>query len=123
MPNRTVGLRSFGILLVTVDREVGEFCRRELAADGYRVRLAKGADAALQTATQEFLDLIVLDLRIPRAEGLTLMKQFLVQLPRVPVILYSIRYARAFVETAESLAGLRASIAEVLRPRLLDQVA
>jgi DNA-binding NtrC family response regulator len=113
---QTTGRQAPSILLVAANQETREFCRRELEQDGYRVLLEGREGHPPEATTQDPPDLVILDTHLPRTNGVALMQQFMVR-RQIPVILFSIRRARTFVEKNENLARLRTTVAQVLAQR------
>jgi DNA-binding response OmpR family regulator len=58
------------ILIAEDERDLSNLVRRHLEAEGYQVRQAFDGASAVQLATQERPDLIVLDWMLPRLDGL-----------------------------------------------------
>ncbi|MBW1738006.1 MAG: response regulator [Deltaproteobacteria bacterium] len=60
--------KKFTILIADRNRNVREFLKREMIAEGYRVRLAKNGQEVLKLAYQHGpLDLLILDMDLPDA--------------------------------------------------------
>jgi len=57
------------LLVAEDDRALGEFLRRGLEADGYRVRLAFDGAAAIEAFHEDLPDLTILDLNMPVKDG------------------------------------------------------
>jgi DNA-binding response OmpR family regulator len=57
------------LLVAEDDRALGEFLRRGLEADGYRVRLALDGAAAIEAFREDLPDLTILDLNMPVKDG------------------------------------------------------
>lgn len=77
---------SFGRILVVEDDEmVSRFLQRMLCADGFEVELVHDGLAALERVEAP-LDLILLDLRLPRMDGLELLRDIRPKFPKLPVI-------------------------------------
>jgi two-component system response regulator MprA len=58
------------ILLVDDDRAVLSGLRRALSLEGYDVRTAEDGEAALRAAHEQPVDLLILDVMLPRLDGL-----------------------------------------------------
>ena len=61
--------RSPRVLVVEDDREIAEVLRRSLGLEGYEVRLAGDGEAALEDAADFTPDAVVLDLGLPKLDG------------------------------------------------------
>jgi len=57
------------VLVVEDDREIADVLRRSLGLEGYEVRLAGDGEAALQDAADFTPDAVVLDLGLPKLDG------------------------------------------------------
>ena len=62
--------RSPRVLVVEDDGEIAEVLQRSLRLEGYEVRLAGDGQAALDEATAFLPDLVVLDLGLPKIDGI-----------------------------------------------------
>ena len=62
------------VLLVEDDSALAQMYRVKLDRDGYTVHVAADAEEALRLLAQELPDLIFLDVRLPRMDGLALLE-------------------------------------------------
>ncbi len=62
------------LLLVEDDPEVAAMYRLRLELDGYTVEQASDGESALRRAAEDPPDLVFLDLRLPRMDGLELLR-------------------------------------------------
>jgi DNA-binding NtrC family response regulator len=76
------------ILVVDDERIVLESCGRVLG-DRFEVRLVKSADEALEAMSREAFSLILLDIKMPGKDGMTLMRHAKDNWPHIPVIIMS----------------------------------
>ena len=88
------------ILVVDDERIVLESCRRVLG-ERFEVSLAKSADQALELMGKEAFSLILLDIKMPHKDGMTLMRQVKEKWPEIPVIVMS---GYVTMETMEEVA-------------------
>ena len=95
------------ILVVDDDPNVVELVRLYLERDGHEVLIANDGVAGLEMAREELPDLIVLDLMMPRMDGMEVCRTLRAE-SSVPVIMLT-----AMVEEDDRLAGLE------LRPSLV----
>jgi DNA-binding NtrC family response regulator len=77
------------ILIVDDERIVLDSCKRVLEADGYSVTLATSADKALESMSAEAFSLILMDIKMPGRDGMSLMREVKEKWPDVPVIIMS----------------------------------
>lgn len=78
------------ILVVEDEAPIRKFLRISLEAHGYRVQEAETAASALRTATAEPPDAVILDLGLPDADGLDVIRR-LREWTTVPIIVLSAR--------------------------------
>ncbi|MCC6874374.1 MAG: sigma-54-dependent Fis family transcriptional regulator [Sandaracinaceae bacterium] len=69
----------------------------QLGRDGYDVLIAEDGQAALELIEQHHVDVVISDLRMPRVDGMTLLKHVVRTQPDVPVIMIT---AHGTVDTA-----------------------
>ena len=77
------------ILVVDDDAIVTVSCRRILESEGFEVVCVPSADEALETIKRYDFDLLLIDLKMPKRDGLYLMKEIKKDLPEVPIIVMS----------------------------------
>ena len=118
--------QQFTILISDRNRHVRELLRREMVAEGYRVRLAKNGLEVLEWAYHhESVDLVILDLDLPDKSGLVVLQKLEDRIPTLPVVIHSFLsdYAghqallnvTALVEKeGNSIERLRKVVAEIL---------
>jgi DNA-binding response OmpR family regulator len=82
------------VLVVEDDTTLREMMALNLRAEGYEVRVAESGDAGLELARQAAPDLIILDIMLPRLDGLTLLR-LLRKESQVPVIVLTARGTEA----------------------------
>lgn len=118
------------ILLAEDNKNIREFCRQELQEEGYHVITAKDGVEAVDAVRTQHPDVVILDIRMPRAGGMEVVQQIRRFLPTLPVILFTsyadecLRDRRselvtACVEKSEDLAELKRAIvrATTLQPK------
>ena len=121
--------KEFKILVADRNQHVREFLKRELMAEGYRVRLAKNVQEVLkQVYHTETLDLLILDPDLPGTDKLALLKKLQNRIPALPVVVhtyladytdYTNELSKlAFVEkSGSSVESLKKMVHEILRKR------
>ncbi|GAB4212350.1 MAG: sigma-54 dependent transcriptional regulator [Sandaracinaceae bacterium] len=85
------------ILLAEDEVNLRRVLGAQLARDGYDVRTAADGQEALDQLAAGQVDIVISDLRMPRVDGLTLLKHLVAHRPEVPVILIT---AHGTVDTA-----------------------
>ena len=77
------------ILVVDDDAIVIKSCTRILESEGYAVSTVRGADDALEILRQDTFDLLLVDVKMPKRDGLDLMKEIRKDFPDLAVIVMS----------------------------------
>lgn len=91
------------LLLVEDDPALGEGIRAALKPEGYTVDWLQDGVTALHALTHESFAVVVLDLGLPRMDGLTLLKHLRQESNPIPVLILTARDA-----TSDRIAGLDA---------------
>jgi heavy metal response regulator len=89
------------ILVVEDEKKVASFIKRGLEAARYSVDVEHDGEAGLKRFLEGEYDLVVLDVMLPRLDGLSLMKEMRQQRVNVPVLLLTAR-----VTVADKVMGL-----------------
>jgi CheY-like chemotaxis protein len=79
------------ILVVEDERKVASFIKRGLEAAHYSVDVEHNGETALNRLVAEEYDLVILDLMLPKLDGLSLMKEIRQRRIKVPVLLLTAR--------------------------------
>ena len=82
--------RSPRVLVVEDDRDIADVLRRSLSMEGYEVRLAGDGEAALSGAADFTPDAVVLDLGLPKMDGLEVARR-LREAGDVPILMLTAR--------------------------------
>jgi DNA-binding NtrC family response regulator len=77
------------ILVVDDDAIVIKSCRRILESEGFEVLTVSGAEEALEMIKKYDFDLLLIDVKMPKYDGLYLMREIKKELPEVPIIVMS----------------------------------
>jgi len=97
------------ILLVEDDRALGEGIRTALKPEGYTVDWLQDGASALHALNHESFELAILDLGLPRMDGLEVLKRLRAAANPVPVLVLTARDA-----TSDRIAGLDAGADDYL---------
>jgi len=89
------------ILVVEDEQKVASFIQRGLEAERYHVDVAHDGDAGLTRALDEEYDLVILDVMLPRLDGLSVLRELRARRRTVPVLLLTARTG-----VADKVAGL-----------------
>jgi DNA-binding NtrC family response regulator len=87
-------LKNSKILVVDDDKIVLESCRRILEEEGHKVILVETAEGAIDLLEMEYVDLLIMDMKMPTHDGMYLFEQIkrkwpLDIWPELPVIVMS----------------------------------
>jgi DNA-binding NtrC family response regulator len=77
------------ILVVDDDAIVIKSCRRILEAEGFEVTTVPSADEALEKIKIYDFDLVIMDVKMPKHDGLFLMREIKKNWPDIPIIVMS----------------------------------
>jgi two-component system, OmpR family, response regulator len=79
------------ILVVEDERRVASFLERGLRAEGYTITIARDGDRGARLAASEEVTLVVLDLRLPDRDGLSVLRDIRAAKPALPVLILTAR--------------------------------
>jgi two-component system response regulator MprA len=106
------------ILVVDDDRSVRESLRRSLAFNGYQVELANDGQAALDAVLTQRPDAMVLDVMMPRLDGLEVCRRMRAAGDELPILVLTARDA-----VSDRVAGLDAGADDYLpKPFALEEL-
>jgi DNA-binding response OmpR family regulator len=106
------------LLLVEDDRMIGDSLRAALRLDGYAVDWVRDAVAAQSTLASERFDLVLLDLGLPKGDGLDVLRGLRARPDSTPVIVLTARDS-----LTDRVAGLDAGADDYLvKPFELDEL-
>jgi len=77
------------ILVVDDDAIVIKSCKRILEAEGFEVLTVPSADEALEIIRKYDFDLLLVDVKMPKHDGMYLMREIKKDLPDIPIIVMS----------------------------------
>lgn len=83
-------MKAISVLLVDDDPATREFVEGVLAQNGYEVRLAADGAAALESLAQEQPDVVLLDILMPRKDGLETVLELRQRFPDLKVLAMSV---------------------------------
>ncbi len=109
-----------GLILVIEDEPgIVDFLERGLAAHGFDVVSAMDGETGIEKALNSDIDLVVLDMMLPRRSGLEVLERLREAKPGVPVIVLT-----AQGEVEHRVTGLDAGAADyIVKPFSLSEVA
>jgi two-component system copper resistance phosphate regulon response regulator CusR len=106
------------ILVVEDEKKLADFIRRALKEDGHAVDLSHDGDDGGDLALRGDYDAIVLDLQLPRRDGLSILRELRATKKNVPVVILTARDG-----PRERIRGLDEGADDyVTKPFLLDEL-
>ncbi len=110
------------ILVIDDEPVVLNSCRKVLEEDGFDVYLVPSADEALKAMKKEVFDLLLVDVKMPKHDGIYLMQKVKEKWPDVPIIVMS-GYPTPDTITDGTKMGADAFIAKPFTPdELLETI-
>lgn len=82
-------MKEMKILVVDDDAIVIKSCKRILEAEGLEVSTVPSADEALEMIKKYEFDLLLIDVKMPRHDGMFLMREILKVIPDMPIVVMS----------------------------------
>jgi DNA-binding response OmpR family regulator len=79
------------ILVVDDDVPLGKFLSRELKRRHFSVEIRHDGEAARDDLRESIYDLVILDLNLPKMDGMAVLKQVRVSHPRLPILVLTAR--------------------------------
>jgi two-component system response regulator MprA len=111
-------MASAHLVIAEDDRAVRESVTRALQLEGYEVEAVADGVAALEAATKEGVDLLLLDLGMPHVDGLTVCRRLRSTGSRLPILVLTAR-----TEVSDRVSGLDAGADDYLaKPFSLDEL-
>jgi heavy metal response regulator len=79
------------LLVVEDEKKVASFIKKGLEEEGYAVDVASDGKIGLEMAKDRIHDLIILDIQLPRMNGLDVLREMRTQKLAIPVLLLTVR--------------------------------
>ena len=79
------------IVIVEEETEIVRFLKRGLSAHGHRVLSANNGEDGVRLAVEEPLDLVLLDISLPRLDGHEVLRRIRIRRPSLPVLMLTAR--------------------------------
>jgi len=109
------------VLFVEDDPSVAQMYKLKLELDGYQVTVASDGEQALESATSNPPDIVFLDIRLPKMDGLAVLEKLreTENTKQVPVVILSNYSERELVERGLKLGALEYLIKSQTTPAKL----
>lgn len=118
------------ILVVEDDKNQRLLYEQELKLDGYEVVTASDGKEALEKAQEQLPDIIIMDINIPKMDGIETMGRILSKNKEIPIIIntaysnYKDNFmswaADAYIVKSSDLSELKNTVKEVLAKKAKD---
>ncbi len=79
------------VLVAEDDVPLGHFLRRQLQSESYNVNLVQDGELASEAATRDKYHLLILDLNMPKMDGLAVLNHVRPKLPQLPILVLTAR--------------------------------
>jgi len=79
------------ILIAEDDEALGRFVRQGLESESYSVEIVSDGEQARQSATEQDFDLVILDLNLPKVDGVSVLRHLRLKKPSLPVLVLTQR--------------------------------
>jgi len=108
-------MNTMKILVVDDENIVLESCQAVFELEGFEVILVPSADKALEAMRNDDFDLLLIDVKMPKKDGMYLMRRVKKQWPDVPIIVMSGYYTSQTIKEAIKM-GAATFIAKPFEP-------
>src|SRR5437660_2880646 len=85
------------VLIVDDEPNLRKILSAQLSRDGYDVMTAEDGEQGLEALREHHIDLVITDLKMPKVDGMTLLREALREEPELPVVMIT---AHGTVDTA-----------------------
>ena len=109
------------ILVVDDEDIVLESCQAVFELEGFEALLVPGADKALEAIKNNDFDLLLIDVKMPKKDGMYLMRKIKEKWPDVPIIIMSGYYTTNTIKEAMKM-GAATFIAKPFEPDELVKI-
>ena len=95
------------ILIIEDQKSIVELLKLNLTIKGYDVIIARDGEAGIKKSFDKHPDLIILDIKLPKLDGLQVCQQLKnnIQTKHIPIIFLSAFTQKAVVEKGEEIGG------------------
>jgi len=106
------------ILVVDDEKSMRDILAISLSKEGYEVTVAEGGDAAIEISRREHFDAVITDLRMPRTDGLQVLRTIKERAPETAVIMVT-----AVGSTETAIEAMRLGAYDyITKPFKLDEI-
>lgn len=99
--------KALNILLAEDDKNFGIVLKNELEEEGYTVNLVNDGVEAIQHFIEEPYDLLLIDIKMPKLDGISTLKIIKKLKPAIPVIIFSGNTGFSYIEEMLQMGVIR----------------
>ena len=99
--------KALNILLAEDDKNFGIVLKNELEEEGYTVNLVNDGVEAIQHFIEEPYDLLLIDIKMPKLDGINTLKIIKKLKPAIPVIIFSGNTGFSYIEEMLKMGVIR----------------
>ncbi len=99
--------KPLNILLAEDDKNFGIVLKNELEEEGYSVNLVNDGVEAIQHFIEEPYDLLLIDIKMPKLDGISTLKIIKKLKPAIPVIIFSGNIGFSYIEEMLQMGVIR----------------
>jgi len=100
-------MNTMKILVVDDEDIVLESCQAVFELEGFEVMLVPSADEALKTMKNDNFALLLIDVKMPKHDGIYLMEKVRKQWPNIPIIVMSGYYTKETIKEAFKMGAAK----------------
>jgi len=100
-------MNTMKILVVDDEDIVLESCQAVFELEGFEVMLVPSADKALKAMQHEDFSLLIVDVKMPKHDGMYLMEKIKKQWPNIPIIVMSGYYTTETIKEAFKMGAAK----------------
>ena len=114
------------VLIVDDEPNLRKILSAQLTRDGYDVMIAEDGEQGLSMLREHHIDLVITDLKMPKVDGMTLLREALREEPQLPIVMITGQEpevmdalskaagATAFLSKPFALGEFRATVSRLL---------
>ena len=121
MAEQVITMNTMKILVVDDEDIVLESCQAVFELEGYEAILVPSADKALEAMKNNDFDLLLIDVKMPKKDGMYLMRKIKEKWPDIPIIVMSGYYTTETIQEAIRM-GAATFIAKPFEPDELVKI-
>lgn len=110
------------IIVIDDDPEVCDMVARVLASKGHAIAVAHDGEAGLRQCNERDFDLVILDVWLPKTNGIEVLKALRAMRPALPVIMMSGGDRAVPLEHSTALAEAYGAVTTLFKPSGVEEL-